>query len=40
MLQPVLYLKLMAHVLHIDRWHAEAFYPDGLAGLPVVVNVA
>jgi len=33
------YLKLMTHVLHINRWHTEAFYPDSLAGLPVIVNV-
>jgi hypothetical protein len=33
------YLKLMTHVLHINRWHTEAFYPDSLAGLPVVVNI-
>lgn len=33
------YLKLMTHILHINRWHTEAFYPDSLTGLPVIMNV-
>jgi hypothetical protein len=33
------YLKLMAHILHINRWHTEAFYPDSLTSLPVIVNI-
>jgi hypothetical protein len=33
------YLKLMAHILHINRWHTKAFHSDHLAALPVVVNV-
>uniref|UniRef100_A0A0A9EA84 Uncharacterized protein n=1 Tax=Arundo donax TaxID=35708 RepID=A0A0A9EA84_ARUDO len=32
-------LKLMTHILHINRRHTEAFYPDHLAALPAVVNV-
>lgn len=32
-------LELVAHILHINRRHAEAFHPDSLTVLPVVMNI-